>query len=630
MADLRRALTASGASRYMPRQREAMSRSLRGSARVDTLGAREAARLGGQASGGQSKVWQQQAWAYYDEIGELRYTMNLIGACLSRCTLTLGIRDDEGHVGPVFDEDGEPLPGMDQATEALGLIQALRSQIGGQAQLLRAMGINLGVAGEFHLVGTPPEGRDAASTSIAECTWEALSTEEFRRAGDDYERISRPGATPVAVPGDSVHVIRIWRSHPRYSELPDSAVRAVLDILEELQLLTREVRGEALSRIPNGGMLLMPEEIEYPDDDADDGEGAEGDPFVRDLIQTMATAVADKGSASQTVPFVLRGPGDQLERIRLIELRAQHPSDSMAKRQEAVQRFAQGIDLPVEMTTGHAGTTFANAVSIDDSTYKAHIEPMLEIICDALTVAFLRPALGGGPDYVVHFDSVELVSRPNRAQDAKDLFDRYALSEAALRAAVGFSDTDAPDEDELAKRIEIKQLTQVRQSIPTTPGALQAETKEIDTGAPIGGAPGAPVVQGPIDSGNNTDKTLTAALGVAAELAVKTAIKQTGARLRGRVNTKHPHLRAQLQQVPDSEIMITLGPTLLDKLSGHDELFKGQFEMLRSMAMGRTGSRVYADALVDVCEDIAREQMLAPRQPFPLDRLPLITQNVAA
>lgn len=187
--------------------------------------------------------------------------------------------------------------------------------------------------------------------------WEVLSTEEFRLEGDKYKRMPYPGATKIELEKDKVHACRVWRSHPKYSVLADSAFKAQQDILEELVLLTREVRGEALSRLARAGILLVPEEIEWPDDEGDDGQGDAGDAFTRDLIETMSTAISDKGSAAQTVPFVVRAPAELLKPdvFRMIDMSPKNVGDSAAKRAEAVLRFAQGIDLPVEVVTGHAG-----------------------------------------------------------------------------------------------------------------------------------------------------------------------------------------------------------------------------------------------------------------------------------
>lgn len=606
-----------------PRRSNTMGDSLRGAAKVDNIGeaARNANSSPGKTGGGQR--WQEKVWAYYDEVGELHYTLSFIGACLSRCVLTVGIPDEKGIIGPVFDEDGTPLtnedgsarPELARALEALELIRALKNDIGGQSELLRRMGLNLPGVGEFHLVGSRYEGdtRDSGSIPITELQWEVLSTDEFRRKGKNYERKSGPGSQGQEVRAEDVHVVRIWKSHPRWSGQADSSIRAVLDILEELVLLTREVRGETLSRLSNAGILLVPEEIEWGNSDTDEDD-EDADPFTQDLIETFSTAIADKASAAQTVPFVVRAPGEQLnpDRFRHIDLSPKNAGNSAEKRKEAVQRFAQGIDLPVEIVTGHADTTFANAVVIDDALFKAHIEPVLDLIVDALTVGFLRPALADPENQlVVHYDSGELVARPNRAQDAKDLWDRNAISDATLRASAGFSENDAPSDEELEARTARAQKTTPGQAIPGTPNGDPTNAED----GPGSNAPGSPVDQG--------DANLVGLqLSAATEATVERAIKRAGARLRGKANSYSGAIRDQLAQVPDAEVAITLGPTLVEKINKGDDLFHGEFDTLWNLAARWTADQNFADRLREACNEVANERLYQPRRPFPFRQFP--------
>src|SRR4051812_40695469 len=79
------------------RRRMTVADTIRGSAKIDTVGNRERSATGVDTSR-TTKPWQQQAWMYYDEVGEVRYASGFIGACLSRCTLTVGIKDSKGNV----------------------------------------------------------------------------------------------------------------------------------------------------------------------------------------------------------------------------------------------------------------------------------------------------------------------------------------------------------------------------------------------------------------------------------------------------------------------------------------------------------------------------------------------------
>lgn len=105
----------------------------------------------------------------------------------------------------------------------------------------------------------------------------------------------------------------------------------------------------------------------------------------------------------------------------------------------------------------------SNAVQIDENLYKAHIEPLMLLIVDALTVVYLRPYLlaqGWSPadvaKIVIWYDPTAVATRNDRAADADLGFDRYAISYDSWRRAHGFSDADAPTPNELVVRMLVE------------------------------------------------------------------------------------------------------------------------------------------------------------------------------
>jgi len=105
-------------------------------------------------------------------------------------------------------------------------------------------------------------------------------------------------------------------------------------------------------------------------------------------------------------------------------------------------------------------TLNSNALQIDEALYKAHIEPLMLLIVDALTVVYLRPYLianGYSESEVsritVWYDPSAVSTRNDRATDADAGFDRGAVSYDTWRRAHGFSDQDAPTPTELAIRM---------------------------------------------------------------------------------------------------------------------------------------------------------------------------------
>jgi hypothetical protein len=123
----------------------------------------------------------------------------------------------------------------------------------------------------------------------------------------------------------------------------------------------------------------------------------------------------------------------------------------------------QGLDVPKDIVTGLANVKYSNALQIDESLYKAHIEPLMLLIADALTAVYLRPYLkanGFNPEdvdrLVVWYDPSQVATRNDRAADADAGFDKMAVSYETWRRAHGFSDADAPSPTELGLRLMIQ------------------------------------------------------------------------------------------------------------------------------------------------------------------------------
>jgi hypothetical protein len=122
----------------------------------------------------------------------------------------------------------------------------------------------------------------------------------------------------------------------------------------------------------------------------------------------------------------------------------------------------QGLDVPKDIVTGLANVKYSNATQIDESLYKAHIEPLMLLLADALTVVYLRPYLiaNGYSEaevnrIVVWYDPSQVTTRNDRAADADTGFNNMAVSYDTWRRAHGFSDQDAPTPMELALRLVI-------------------------------------------------------------------------------------------------------------------------------------------------------------------------------
>jgi hypothetical protein len=268
---------------------------------------------------------------------------------------------------------------------------------------------------------------------------------------------------------------RIWRAHPRYSEESDSSLRGLLDLCAELLLLNRTFRATARSRL-NAGALYLPDGLavaaspdpDYPYDDEANlnpeitAEEA-ADEFEDQLIDAMTTPIRDEDSASAVVPLIIRGPAELGDKIKQFKFERSFDPALAERADRVLERILQGLDVPKDVVTGLANVKYSNALQIDEALYKAHIEPMMLLIADALTVVYLRPALiaSGFQEedvkrLVIWYDPSQVATRNDRAADADSGFDRMAVSYETWRRAHGFSAADAPDAKEVAIRMFIE------------------------------------------------------------------------------------------------------------------------------------------------------------------------------
>jgi hypothetical protein len=310
-------------------------------------------------------------------------------------------------------------------------------------------------------------------------SWDIRSVDEVvidARGG--YNVVSRREQTsgggntgPTTHLGTSAFVGRIWRSHPRFSDESDSSIRGLLDLCAELLLLNRTFRATARSRL-NAGALYLPDGLSvaaqgdpdypYEDGETDPGFTAEEaeDEFEDQLIDAMTTPIRDEESASAVVPLIIRGPAELGDKIKQFKFERSFDPALAQRADRVLERILQGLDVPKDVVTGLANVKYSNALQIDEGLYKAHIEPLMLLIVDALTIVYLRPYLiaqGYSPSdvdrIVVWYDPSAVATRNDRATDADSGFDRGAVSYETWRRAHGFSNADAPTSNEIAIRM---------------------------------------------------------------------------------------------------------------------------------------------------------------------------------
>jgi hypothetical protein len=426
-----------------------------------------------------SSAWQSEAWEYYDAIGEVKYAFNLVASVVSRIRIYPAVIENQAET-PVSVRSSSQIDQRLAAAAERALLR-LDSAYGGQAGLLRDAALNISVTGECYLVQMPAQ----IGSQIPE-SWDIRSVDEVQvDAKNTYGIVGRRDLLTgsnnsgggnrnkgiVALPSTSF-VGRIWRAHPRFSEEADSSLRGLLDLCAELLLLNRTFRATARSRL-NAGALYLPDGLsvaasadpDYPYDDENNmnpGITAEeaGDEFEDQLIDAMTTPIRDEDSASAVVPLIIRGPAELGDKIKQFKFERSFDPALAQRADRVLDRILQGLDVPKDIVTGLANVRYSNALQIDESLYKAHIEPLMLLIADALTVVYLRPYLiangfdeGDVRRITVWYDPSAVATRNDRAADADSGFDRKAISFDTWRRAHGFSEADAPTPDEVALRM---------------------------------------------------------------------------------------------------------------------------------------------------------------------------------
>lgn len=400
-----------------------------------------------------STEWQKLAWRHYDEIGEIKYAYNYFAAIASRVRLYVGYETDQGDTPSPIGEVGDLSRSF--VTAAQYELSKLNNGIGGQPNFIRTAVLNLLVPGECYLVG---HHNQWAIRSTSEIIFEENGRTRLRLSKMD-NRVSGGSFLP-----ESAYVARIWRTHPEYSDDADSSLRGLRGPCSELMLLSRLIRASVTSRL-NAGLLYVADELRFQR--SADPAGTEPQPdvdaFEEELNLALTEPIGDTDSPSEVVPMLVRGPAEFADSgIKKIDLSRPFDKEVIERHEQALQRVLNGLDLPRDLITGLANVRYSNAQTITEDLLKAHVEPMMVLICEALTTVYLRAqmeARGYDPKYVsklaVWYDPSEVVTRPDRSEDADKGYGRMLVSASTWRRAHGFNETDAPSDEELALRIAL-------------------------------------------------------------------------------------------------------------------------------------------------------------------------------
>lgn len=573
-----------------------------------------------------AEPWQRQGWDSYDNLAEIAFAMNYKANALSKIRIGPAFQDDPGEIPQLLDPDGDDDLDVDQAVRDAMFATANRigSSEQSMSELQRLISLNLGVAGDGYLVGWDEKGTES---------WDFLSVEELivSQDGRGYARRTPGfGLGQEALPEDAF-ICRIYQRHPRFSKWAYSNMKSIIGLCDELTVLSDAIRATAVSRIPAGILALSRNFLAQGNDPTMIGQRDEAaqNPVVQSYIEHFETPIKNRRSASAAVPFLLFGETNDIDKgIKPIEFNRQIDKVYADQRNEIIARIAIGLDLPPEILKGIGDVNHWSAWAVDEQVFKYHLEPDAIVMVNALTTGYFRPHLDkmgieGTQRYCLWYDPAPLVAHPNQSQDYKDLWDRIEVSGEALRRVTNVPETDAPSDEERARRQWTQMLEHARVTLPSLPTPDQIEagdvsvdptdaavtpdsttpmpTKDVSTPAPVtnettprGPAQTAPPTQSttpPTRAGASVtvpslkalvasaaiaplgtrlaglERTLRLRLQTEADAAMARTLERAGNRLRGLASRAGLGLKADVAKLDALEVAGFLGPEKVSQLA---------------------------------------------------------------
>jgi hypothetical protein len=526
--------------------------------------------------------WQYRALAYYDQIPELHFASHFLARMISRVRYYPARQTEQGDLTPIT--SGLPVD----------LLNRIQDPGGGKSRLLYSYGLLTFITGEGVLFAYD-EGR----------RWKFLWKDEIKIREDGRAVRLYPDKRETNEIGVGY---RFWTPHPRQSDLPDSPVSSVMDICEELIILTASVRGTAVTRLTNG-MIVIPQEMSYAAAEPVGDEDAENNIFLADYTEHIQAQIENPGAAAAKVPFLMEVPYEFSDGVRWIQTHDPQ-TDYMEKdlRTEAIKRLALGLDMPPEALLGMTDANHWTAKQVMHDMWRSHGIPKAEQFADDLSESYLRPALeeegfSGADDIVVTYDDSQVVISPDRTEDADKALDRIAIGFPGYRELKGIPESMAPTEEErqFLASLKLRQAVEIEgQELVLAQSGPQAQPSSN------GDASNGPASPSGGRTGSRQEAVRASAhiLG-AADLALLRCRELAGIRIRHKC-------KDCADGYPDSLVASVLGPAqVLDPM----KLVHGGADGFKSLLAERGFGNELAASLCQTLEVYAARTLFEDRQP---------------
>lgn len=260
-----------------------------------------------------------------------------------------------------------------------------------------------------------------------EIVWDINSPVEFfAETGKKPKQLGMNDKFQDLPPGSQF--FRIWKPDPAKRHQAWSPHKAMVDLLEAMYVHQLADTAVATSRLAGAGILYWPTDL--PDIDP---KGGMPEPGTRQELQMelqkgMMQSINNRNSADAVVPLIVFGDPSLGDNFKPEHILLERPDDAkaFAERMNAYsQRYARGVELPIESVQGMGPANHWTAWVIKEDKWRFYIRPIVDIPAEGLTKNFLRPILremGYKEDVVrkalIVPDGTALIEKPDKSDAA--------------------------------------------------------------------------------------------------------------------------------------------------------------------------------------------------------------------
>ncbi len=550
--------------------------------------------------------WQKRSLEYVRIVPELNFASRFYPRMLKPLRLFPARRDAQDNRVEI--KSGPPVE----------LLNRIQDPGGGRTQILGNYGRLMFATGEGVLFG-----RDL---STARERWSFVWNDEIEVDSDSQGNVRKithklSGTETRDYAPEQAVLYRMWTPDPGRSYEAESPMLGVMEVAEELLILTKAVRATAVSRLVNG-LLFLPSEISPPPEEAVGDEDPHNDPWSSEFIEHVVEQIENPGTAEALAPLISWVSGEHIDQIRFIPIHDPQ-NDYMEKdlRAEAITRLSYGLDMPPEALKGLGNTNHWAALQIIGDMWKSHGQALAQQFCDELSGVYLRPALEEieYPDWdrvVIDYDPSKVLMKPDRSDEAKTAIAAGAIGFEGFRKMTNIPKDYEPSDEEWKKMLDLKAPNRNSQPQQQAPNPLNPRDQQAK-GDPAQNGPPAPGPEG--DSGRRTRVVTSSAASYeamgAAMMSLARCRELAGIRLWQRQKSC-PECFEKAEGIPHPLVAAALGPAVVTQVGQEPmRLVRGGTSMLQDMLEYWDYSPAQATAVCELIEQFAARTLYDERLP---------------